>query len=604
MRTRLFGRGRFAAAALLLVASLVAPGPRPFGPALAEAQQRSLVIEQLDVELRVQGDGTVRVVERYRIRFDGEWNGLRRFVNTAYADSEQRLQLGDFEATGESGESLRVDVDRRRDEVELRIWVPGANDATREVALSYTALNALRFYDDDGPGGAHDELHWNATGNAWEVPILAASATVVLPDSATDIRTAGFTGEYGSTASDLDISVDGTRIAYRAHDRLDPGEGLTVTAGWAPGAIDRAAASVVPDDAEFVGEDMTPAGAVAVLWPLLLPLLALYLMHRTWRRHGDDPDPPVVVRYEPPASISPAELGFVLDERVASREVTATIVDLAVRGQLAIEETEEDGFLGIGKSKKYAFTLEGNPEMWAQLKPHEREVLHGLFGVGGWRDRVEMDDLEGEFYKTAEKMNEKTRSAILDAGHWREKPTVVRGKWVLGAVVSGAALAVLGLILSDVGVVGSVPVWIAATAAIAVIMAGYGLAMPIRSEPGRALYARVLGFKEFLTRVEADRIERTMLTPEMFDRFLPFAMAIGAEQHWAEKFEDMTLPPPEWYRGASPHARFTATSFVHTLGDATRAAGAAMSPPSSSSSGFGGGGFSGGGGGGGGGGGF
>jgi uncharacterized membrane protein len=115
----------------------------------------------------------------------------------------------------------------------------------------------------------------------------------------------------------------------------------------------------------------------------------------------------------------------------------------------------------------------------------------------------------------------------------------------------------------------------------------------------------VLGFEEFLSRVEADRYDRMIKTPEMFEKYLPFAMALGVEKSWVRAFENIYREPPQWYRGPSGH-RFHPRTFVNDLGHMSSRAGAVMAsaPRSSGGSGFGGGGSSGGGFGGGGGGGF
>jgi uncharacterized membrane protein len=134
---------------------------------------------------------------------------------------------------------------------------------------------------------------------------------------------------------------------------------------------------------------------------------------------------------------------------------------------------------------------------------------------------------------------------------------------------------------------------------------GFGWFMPARTISGARALAGVLGFEEFLGRVEADRFERMVKTPELFEKYLPFAMALGVEKRWVAAFDDICKRPPEWYRGGD-FTGFRASQFVSNMNRMTTAAATAMAsaPRSSGGSGFGGGGSSGGGGGGGGGGGF
>jgi uncharacterized membrane protein len=127
--------------------------------------------------------------------------------------------------------------------------------------------------------------------------------------------------------------------------------------------------------------------------------------------------------------------------------------------------------------------------------------------------------------------------------------------------------------------------------------------MPARTQKGTRALEEALGFEEFLRRVEKDRFDRVVKTPEMFEKYLPFAMALGVEQNWANAFADIYTTPPQWYRGGSFQS-FHSRAFVGGLNQmSTRAAAVMASAPRSSggsgfSGGSSGGGFGGGGGGG------
>ena len=128
--------------------------------------------------------------------------------------------------------------------------------------------------------------------------------------------------------------------------------------------------------------------------------------------------------------------------------------------------------------------------------------------------------------------------------------------------------------------------------------------MPSRTTPGTRELEKVLGFQEFLSRVEADRFERVVKTPEMFEKFLPYAMALGVEDNWAKAFEGIYNEPPQWYIGPYAAHAFRPSAFTSDLGRMSTQAAAVMAsaPRSSGGSGFSGGssggGFGGGGGGG------
>ncbi|MDP9203795.1 MAG: DUF2207 domain-containing protein, partial [Gemmatimonadota bacterium] len=129
----------------------------------------------------------------------------------------------------------------------------------------------------------------------------------------------------------------------------------------------------------------------------------------------------------------------------------------------------------------------------------------------------------------------------------------------------------------------------------------FALIMPARTIAGARAREATLGFKEFLGRVESERYKKMITSPEMFERFLPFAMAFGVAEKWARAFENIYREPPSWYTGGTGH--FSAINFASSIEHMSSAAASSMSS-SPSSSGSGGGGSSGGGSGGGGGSGF
>jgi uncharacterized membrane protein YgcG len=583
---RRIGRLAGALASLLLLA---APGGR--------AAARSLAIERFDAEVVVARDATIEVTENIRARFTGAWNGLYRTIPVAYRTPQgfgYRLFLRPIAVTDGAGQPLRWQASSVRHYRKFKIWIPEAQDATRTVVLRYRVANALRFFAD------HDELYWNVTGDEWDVPIEAASALIRLPTGAPDVRALAFTGSYGSSAQEADVRTlsDGVAIAMRRP--LAFHEGLTAVVGFGKGAVEepgRLAQALL-----FLGAN----------WILAVPLGVFVLMLRLWYTRGRDPRlRSIVPRYEPPDGLSPAETGTLVDNRADLRDITATLVDLAVRGVLVIEERDREGLLGLWSSKD--FTLRRQKTAPDELKAHEQAVLHGLFRGHG--DTVDLSDLKNEFYRELPGIRDGIFDALVDRGYYARRPDQVRTTWwVVAAIV--AVTAVLAAALANNAAVdlrGASPLTIFASGLLsAAVIFAFGWVMPARTAAGARALESVLGFEEFLARVESDRIARVEKTPEMFEKFLPFAMALGVEQKWARAFEGICQKPPDWYRGTSftDSSDFRPRLFVDRLGGMSHAAVAVMvsQPRSAGGSGFGGfggsGGFSGGGFGGGGGGGF
>lgn len=553
--------------------------------------QRTLVIEDFTATIAVGADGAIDVTETLRPRFTGSWNGIYRMIPVRYRTPQgldYNLRLDVQEVTDSGGRALRYESSRERHYRKIKIWVPDAADATRTVILRYRVSNGLRFFED------HDELYWNVTGDEWDVPIEQAHAFISLPSAASGIRVATFTGGYGSQEAAARWRVHASTVAVDTTRALSFREGLTVAVAWDPGAITRPTA---------VDRGMDAAGDN---WVLLIPLLVAAVMGRLWWKHGKDPRPgTVAVQYEPPDTLTPAELGTLIDHKPDMRDITATIVDLAVRGFIRVREEEKSRFFGLGTKTDYELILLRPSSQWAGLFAHETALLKALFpsttgepsGDDRSVSRVMISDLHNKFYTHLQDIKTKVYERLVSRGYYRRRPDTVLAL----SLVAAAGVLAAGLGLAAVADRGPVPFVAAALSALAVAV--FGVLMPARTDEGARARERVLGFQEFLDRVEADRLERVVRTPEMFERFLPFAMALGVERSWARAFEGIYTQAPAWYAGTHSGA-FSPRLFAASLSDLSSDASGAMSssPRSSGGSGFSGGssggGFGGGGGGG------
>jgi uncharacterized membrane protein len=230
-------------------------------------------------------------------------------------------------------------------------------------------------------------------------------------------------------------------------------------------------------------------------------------------------------------------------------------------------------------------------------------MLDGIFRRHG--TRVELSDLKEEFYTELPGIKSGIFDRLLGRGFYHARPDKVRTHWMVAGVLLGAAIAIGGAAMAAGFLMTPVP-FVAAGVLVAAILLWFSRIMPARTEAGARALEHVLGFEEFLRRVESDNLKRIIIGhPELFDRYLPFAMAFGVERRWARAFEGIYTQPPTWYVGPSM-AHFNVNSFSASLAHLSTTAGSTLtsSPRSSSGSGFGGGGSSGGGGGGGGGGAF
>jgi hypothetical protein len=563
----------------------------------ASAQGRSIRIRNFDALLAVHPDGSLDVTEQITIGFTGQWNGINRDLSLQHNTAQGRATKLDVTIgyiTDETGQRLRVDESTtdngwtRR----LRIYVPGANNADRQIIIRYHVANAIRFFDASSNVGAFDELYWNVTGNIWTMPIDSVHARVVLPDGVTPTRTAVYTGPRGSNAADATIEKNGNEVDFTLRHGLYPYEGITIGVGWPAGHI-----SSRPSEAR---ERL----AIATQWsPLVIPVIVFILAFMAWEKHGRDPEEgSYVVRYEPVEGASPAELGTLVDNRADMEDITATLVDLAVRGFVRIEEITESHLLGLTKSTDYVIHILRDRSQWTGLKPHEERYLSTLANAAPDGDSVKISELRNKFYTSLPTIRNAIYDSLLSSGYYLERPDKVKGKWVAFAAVSAFVGIGLAVLVTKMAWVTISPIALVAAGVLsAIILFVFAQIMPARTIAGARAREATLGFKEFLSRVEEERMKKMITSPEMFERFLPYAMAFGVADKWANAFEDIYREPPTWYVGGS--GQFSAVSFSHSIGSMSSAAASSMSS-SPGSSGSGGGGSSGGGSGGGGGSGF
>jgi hypothetical protein len=264
------------------------------------------------------------------------------------------------------------------------------------------------------------------------------------------------------------------------------------------------------------------------------------------------------------------------------RDITATLLDLAVRGYLEIEETESPRFLFL-KDRDYRL-IAATPADGA-LKQHEHKLLAGLFKRG--RD-VTLSSLENEFYTQLPKIQGALYEEVSARGKWFPvSPERVRRMYVVLGLVAIAAGFAIGIPMEH----GPLGLSVGACGGIVLLMSR---AMPRRTRRGRRAQQEILGFQEFALRVEADRLERLGTRDvALFERLLPVAFVLGAADAWSEAVADLYTEPPRWYR-SHRGGSFRPRAFVSDIGQALDTAGTVMnSRPRSSgsgSSGFGGGG--------------
>lgn len=541
--------------------------------------------------------GGLRVQERIEVEFASPKHGIFRDIPVRYNVRQgfaHDLRLRVESVVDLEGHVLPTQARRVGRNVHIRIGDPDRTvEGVQTYVLRYRVQNGVDFHPD------HDELYWNVTGDAWPVPIETARLAVrwERPLPAASVTADVYTGSYGARGRDAVLVPTAEGFAAHTTRPLEAWEGFSVALGWPKGLVQPP--SVLSRAGEFLRWN----------WLLLMPLPLGWWVWRRWRATGRDPSlaKSVAVQYEPPPGLTAAEVGALVDERADLRDITAAVIELAVRGHLRIE-AETTKILGLFERQSYQLARLAPPGEAAPLKQYETALLAGLFERG---ERVRLDDLRARFYKHLPAVRRGIYAELVQERLFDANPESVRGRWVglgVAVLVLGGLFTVWWIRRAGLDDPVAVLPPLAGVVVSAAIFFVASSAMPRRTRRGVEMMLWGRGLEEFIRRVENPRLElqeRAGLDPRaQFEHVLPYAMALGVASRWASAFADVYTTPPAWYTG--PHdPQFTSLRFVTGLESMRGSMASDMSAAPRSSgggSGGGGGGFSGGGHGGGGGG--
>ncbi|WP_165962677.1 DUF2207 domain-containing protein [Occultella glacieicola] len=610
------------ALALVLAITALAAGA---APAHAD-DQGDRAITRYDVTATANPDGTIDVMLDFAFDFadtPGHGPYLTLVTRQEIADDPDHyrvLEITDVQAMSPSGAPAEVHTEDDDNGLVIRIGDESIDDVSgvQDYVVSYTVAGI----PNSGVGaGGEDEIYWNVIGSAWEIPLEDISVSVVAaaPVVEADCRV----GDVGSRNRCESFTVDGGSATF-TQGRLEPGEGMSVILAYPPDSFGGVQPILAPRRtlSNSLGVD-GPAGIVAGV----AAVAGLALVAVRARRRGRDREylgltpglaptsvddggtgprrkRPVAVQFTPPQGVRPGEVGTLTDEVADPHDVTATIIDLAVRGYLTIEEIPAEG------KDEPDWRLIRTPDRdWTGLADFEVTLLRGFFPHSSAQETT-LTALSSTFHEVMAGAQQDLYAEVVSRGWFAESPQRVRNRWIgrgIAAMVLGIfATLLLGLLLG-LAVLG-LPLIV-----VGILTLALSRSAPARTAAGTAVLAQALGFKQYLEKAEANQI-RFEEGEDIFSAYLPFAIAFGVAERWAALFSELAaqgapVPQPTWYIG--PHyavgTAFWASGFASSINSFNDIATTAIAatPASSGGSGFSsGGGFSGGGIGGGGGGGW
>lgn len=537
---------------------------------VAQAEQ----ITQFSAEIDMQASGIVSVTETIAYDFGAaEHHGIYRDIPYRYAGSSgtrRSVKIRVQSVQDEAGNSYRYETSRSDGTLRLKIGDPETLvSGEHTYVIRYTADGAINWFD------GQPEFYWNVTGNGWLVEMERVQAVIRGPQAFDLADAACFTGTLGSQEMSCSIQQLQSDRIVAAAGPLAVSEGLTVVVRFPAGAIPE------PTPAERVLK------VIADNWGFALPIVTLAALWVVYLRFGKDPRGrgTIIPEYEAPKSMSPAMLGYLIDEKIDARDISASIIGLAVKGHLTIKKEAV-------KFGKDTYRLTKRNDAHTKLTKFEEQLLDTLFANG---ESVTLKALRSSFSKALPKLHKTLSREAERQGYFDISPSFARNICItIGTVMFVAGLVMFGVMFPiGIGLLLS-----------GVFVLFFSSVLARRSLHGVHVTEHIKGFKRFLSVTEAERLKfhnAPKREPNEFMAMLPFAIALAVEKEWAAQFADIAIPQPEWFNGN--WTTFNAAVFASSLSSFSDSAKAqAFTPASSGGSGMGGGGFSGGGFGGGGGG--
>lgn len=552
-------------------------------PAFAAEQ-----INRFDVLVEVETSGDVIITETLSVTAEGNQirRGIFRDLPRYFEGQGERYEFSYriLSVTRDGGEE-EYEIETEDNAYRIRIGDPDVyvENGDHVYELRYRAANQVRYFE------AYDEVYWNATGNYWAFPIVQARAVIQLPPGAVVTQSAGYTGHAGEAGSAFRYEAQGDRHVFETTRPLAPGEGLTVAVGFEKGLIDP------PSAADQGALWWQRNGALAIL---VVSLGGVFLFfYRSWDRIGRDPAKgPVFPRYEAPRGLSPAAVHHVYHRALRGNgALIATLINLAIKGRLTIDASES--------KETHLARVPAAPDSH-DISEEDLALERAIFGgddrrtLGGQYD----SSFTAAYTAFQEKLGRKYGSAYF--------------RWNVGYTIVTVVASVIAFAIAATQVVNWTLWHTLAIVALAVLNMVFMYLMPAPTVKGQEVRTEIEGFRLYMETAEKLQLNAAtpgsekppMMTKERYERFLPYAVALGVEAPWTKYFEHVLPREAESYNPSWSSGQFTGSRALGAVSAALVAnlnSGVVSAmPQSSGSSGSGGGGSSGGGGGGGGGGGW
>ena len=402
-----------------------------------------------------------------------------------------------------------------------------------QIRLQYTVVGALRSYS----GG--DQLYWVAVPKDRSFPVLASTVTVVMPSDRPPQVVTSYPDTWQQT-------ITGNTITWQSPGSLGNNESVEVRVQYPHDPrMAKPSWQAAFDREQNYKEKYQPIVSLLLLAvSVLLTLGGILFVVLGYLRHGRDPQVLAVPEYvtEPPSDEMPGVVGLLLDEKADMQDILATLVDLARRGYYVIEQTSKGGVMGMFSSTDFEFHRTDQPA--TDLKGFEETLLKGLFPRG--RTDTSLSDLRTKFYQYIPAIKQQLYTEVVKKDYFKRSPETTRNLWIFGGigVVLLAAAAFWGalkvLVVSSLILCPPIGLGI-----VGLVAAGFGAFMPAKTLKGAQEAARWRAFRQYLEHI--GKYSDLKEAASQFEKYLPFAVALGIEKTLVHQLVPVLTSVPGWY---------------------------------------------------------
>lgn len=547
---------------------------------IAGCYAQGFTVTHYEVDVIISEQGYFDVVENYYLDFQQYKHGIYRNIRTRYdlitesgIEEQREIKISRVDVPDHKFETSGAFMRKLEGNLSIKI-----GDASKTIIgpqhyeIRYRVANAYLFEK------AATSLYWNLKPTEWYAPFQDMIFRIHLPDAITvDLQDVYvYSGPLGTTVPSIQFDIDYSDgvITGKAREGFSSnyGDAVTVLVNLPVGSV----------------KEIKP------LWPFwsqygwgIIIVLLVSGFYMVWRKYGKDKKVTTTTSYYPPEGMDPAMAGFLINDRDDVSDLISLIPYWGANGYLKMEEIDNKGW--FAKDDTLLTKLKQLP---ADAPDYQLKIFNDLFSRGT-DGKVLVSSLKNTFYTT---MN-KAKTLLKKSAQRYYEPKSRQVRKISGCLIVVSILLLVPALLFFWGLIAAVAMIVCG-----IILLILNIFMIRKNSRGNAVFSELKGFRLFIKTAEEDKLKMLIdESPVYFESTMGYALAFGAFDGWARKFEALNLPPPDWYSTSNP-GQYNMHSFSNSFSSSISAASSTMvSSPSSSGSSSGGGssggGFGGGGGG-------